>query len=111
MAFASAINFNFWYKNIDAHYVEVYVLQIIVPGDIEVDINQEDDIVEMVFLHRCIPIARITAEKVFKIFRGDDVSTCKIRITQIHFDLAVNDLSFRVSGLPIEAQTLSFEKE
>ena len=81
------------------------MLQIIVPGDFEVDIEQKDDKVELIVLAGCVPVARITAEKVFKIFRGDDISTCKIRITQIHFELAMNDLSFRVSGLPVEAQT------
>ena len=87
------------------------MLQILIPQCIEIDLNQDQDKVEMFILMNNSPIVRIVAEKVFKVFRGDDVSMCKIKITQIHLDLASINLSFRVSGLPVEVQTLLFEKE
>lgn len=87
------------------------MLQILIPQCVEIDLNQDQDKVEMFVLMNNSPIVRILAEKVFKVFHGDDVSTCKIKVTQIHIDLASLDLSFRVSGLPIEAQNLSFKKE
>lgn len=79
-------------------YLEVRVLQILIPQSVEIDLNEDQEKVEMFILVNNTPIARILAEKIFKVFHGDDVSTCKI-----HLVLA--------NSMPVEAQNPSFKKE